>query len=64
MHRNRNSLTYQNTGSKRPSVVINKCPERQRDFLRSPVVPRTKLFSEASLPSKGQRYFDIYCWYS
>ena len=55
LNRNRNVLTSQNTGSKRPSVVINKYPERQTDFSRPPVVPGTKLFSEASLPSKGQR---------
>ena len=52
---NRNVLTSQNTGNKRPSVVINKYPERQTDFSRPPVVPGTKLFSEASLPLKGQR---------
>ena len=41
LNRNRNVLTSQNTGNKRPSVVINKFPERQTDFLRSPVVPCT-----------------------
>ena len=46
---------YQNAGNKRPSVVINKYPERQTDFSRPPVVPGTKLFSEASLPLKDQR---------
>ena len=54
LHRNRNVLT-QNTGSKRPSVVINKYPERQIEFLRPPIVPGTELFSEAFLLSKGQR---------
>ena len=60
LHRNRNVLTSQNTGTKRPSVVINKYPERQADFSRPPVVPGTKLFSEASLPSKGQRNILIF----
>ena len=46
-------FTSPNTGSKRPSVVINKHPERQRDFSQLPVFPGTKLFSEASLPPKG-----------
>ena len=55
VHRNRNLLASQNTGSKRPSIVINKYPERQTDFSRPPVVSGTKLFSEASLPSKSQR---------
>ena len=41
--RNRNVLTSQNTGSKRPSAVINKYLERQTDFSRPPVVPGTKL---------------------
>ena len=54
-NRNRNVLTSQNTGNNRPSVDINKYPERQTDFSRSPVVPGTKLISEGSLPSKGQR---------
>ena len=54
-NRNRNVLTSQNTGSNRPSVVINKYPERQTDFSRPPVVPGTKLISEGSLHSKGQR---------
>ena len=54
-NRNRNVLTSQNTGNNRPSVVINKYPERQTDFSRPPVVPGTKLISEASLHSKGQR---------
>ena len=57
LHRNINVLASQNTGSKRPSVVINKYPERQTDFSRPPVVPDTKLFSEASLPSKSQKTF-------
>ena len=39
----------------RPLVVINKYPERKTDFLPPPVVPGTKLFSEAFLSSKGQR---------
>ena len=60
LHRNRNILTSQNTGSKRLSVVINKYPERQKDFSQPPVVPGTNLFSEDSLPSKSQRHFDIY----
>ena len=60
LHKNRNVLTSQNTGSKRPSVVINKYPQRQTDFLRPPVIPGTKLFSEASLPSKGQRNILIF----
>ena len=55
LNRNRNVLTSQNTGNNRPSVVINKYPERQTDFSRPSVVPGTKLFSEGSLPSKGQR---------
>ena len=60
LHRNRNVLTSQNTGSKRPSVVISKYPERQTDFSRPPVVPGTKLFSKASLPSKGRRNILIF----
>ena len=52
---NRNVLTSQNTGNKRPSVVINKYPESQTNFTQPPAVPGTKLFSEASLPSKDQR---------
>ena len=40
---------------KRPLVVINVYLERQADFSRPPVVPGTNLFSEASLPSRGQR---------
>ena len=55
LSRNRNVLASQNTENKRTSVVINKYPERQTDFSRPPTVPGTKLFSEASLPSKGQR---------
>ena len=55
LNRNRNVLASQNIGNKRPSVVINKCPERQTNFSRSPVVPGTKLFSEASLPSTSQK---------
>ena len=59
-HTNRSSLTSQNTGCKRPSVVINKHLERQTDFSWLLVVPGTKLFSEASRPSKGHlKYFDI-----
>ena len=54
LNRNRNVLTSQNTGSKRPWVVINKYPQKQTDFTRHPVVPGTKLFSEAPLPSKDQ----------
>ena len=34
LHRNRNVLNSQNTGSKKPLVVINKHPERQTDFSR------------------------------
>ena len=60
LNRNRNVLASQNTGNKRPSVFINKYPERQTDFSRLPVVPGTKLFSEASLLSKGQRNFLIF----
>ena len=56
LNRNRNVLTSQNTGNKRPSVVVNKHPERQIDFSRPPVVPGTKLFNKVSLPSKDQRY--------
>ena len=55
LNRNRNALASQNTGKKRPLVVINAYPERQADFSRPPVVPGTNLFSEASLPSRGQR---------
>ena len=55
VHRNRNLLASQNTGSKRPSIVINKYPERQTDFSRPPVVHGPKLFSKTSLSSKGQR---------
>ena len=56
LRRNRNVFNSQNTGSKRPSVVINNYPERQTDFSRPPVIPGTKLFSEASQPSsKGIR---------
>ena len=54
-NRNRNVLISQKTGNNRPSVVINKYPERQTDFSRPPVVPVTKLISEGSLHSKGQR---------
>ena len=54
-NRNRNVLTSQNTGNNRPSVLINKYPERQTDYSRPPVVPGTKLISEGSLHSKGQR---------
>ena len=32
LNRNRNVLTSQNTGNKRPSVVIHKYPERQTNF--------------------------------
>ena len=60
LHRNWNVLTSQNVRSKRPPVVINKYPERHIDFSRPPVVPGTILFSEASLPSKGQRDILIY----
>ena len=60
LNRNRNVLTSQNTGSKRPSVVINKYPERQTDVPRPPNVPGTKLFSEVSLLSKGQRDIFIF----
>ena len=35
--------TSQNTGNKRPAVVINKYPERQTDFSRPPVAPGTTL---------------------
>ena len=55
LNRKRNVLASQNTGSKRSSVVINKHLERQTNFSRPPVVPGTELFSEVSLPSKGQR---------
>ena len=51
----RNAPTSQNTRIRRPSVVINKQPERQTFFLRLPVVPVTKLSIEASLSLKGQR---------
>ena len=54
LNRNRNVLASQNTENKRTSVVINKYPERQNEFSRPPTFPGTKLFSEASLPSKGQ----------
>ena len=60
LRRNINVLNSQNTGSKRPSVVINKYPERQTDFSRPPVIPGTKLFSEASQPSKSQRNILIF----
>ena len=60
LHRNRNVLTSQNTGSKRPSVVNNKYQERQTDLSRPPIVPGIKLFSEASLPSKVQRNILIF----
>ena len=46
-------FTSPDTGSKRPSVVIHKHPERPRDFSQLPVVPGTKLFSEDSLPPKA-----------
>ena len=55
LNRNRNVLASQNTGNKRPSVVISKYPKRQTNFSRPPVVPGTISFSEAFLPSKGQR---------
>ena len=54
-NRNRNVLTSQNTGNNRPSVVINKYPERRTDFSRPPVVLGSKLISEGSLHTKGQR---------
>ena len=54
-NRNGKVLTSQNTGNNRPSVVINKYPERQTNFSRPPIVPGTKLISEDSLHSKGQR---------
>ena len=60
LNRNRNILASQNTWSKKPSVVISKYPERQTDFSSPPIVPGTKLFSEASLPSKGQREILIF----
>ena len=60
LRRHRNVLNSQNTGSKRPSVVINKYPERQTDFSRPPVIPGAKFFSEASQPSKGQRNILIF----
>ena len=60
LHRNRYALTSQNTGSIRPSVVINKYPERQTDFLRPPLVSGTKLFSEASLPSNSHRNIVVF----
>ena len=41
LRRNRNVLNSQNTGIKRPSVVINKYPERQTDFSRPSVIPGT-----------------------
>ena len=49
-----------NTGNKRPLVAINKYPEKQTNFSRPPVVPGTKLFSDPSLPSKGQRNILIF----
>ena len=49
LNENRNVLASQNTGKKRLWVVINKYAERQIDFSRPPVVPGTKLSSEASL---------------
>ena len=60
LRRNRNVLNSQNTGSKRPSVVIIKYPERQTEFSRPPVISGTKLFSEASQPSKDQRNILIF----
>ena len=60
LRRNGNVLNSQNTGNKRPSVVINKYPERQMDFSRPPVISGTKLFSEASQQSKDQRNFLIF----
>ena len=60
LRRNRNVLNSQNTGSKRPSVVISKYPERQTNFSRPPVTSGTKLFSEAFQPSKGQRNILIF----
>ena len=54
LNRNKNVLTSQNIVIKRPSVVINKYPKKQTEFSRPPIVPGTKLFTEASLPSKGQ----------
>ena len=56
-NKNRNVLTSQNTGNNRPSVVINKYPERQIDFSRPPVVPGTKLISEGSLHLKVKETF-------
>ena len=43
LRRNRNVLNSQNTGIKRPSVVINKYPERQTDFSRPSVIPGQKV---------------------
>ena len=59
--KNRNALTSENIGNKRPSVVNNKHLQRQTDFLWLRVVPGTKSFSETSRPSKGHlKHFDIY----
>ena len=55
LNRNKNVLASQSTRNKRPSVVINKYPERQTEFSQPPVITGTKLFCEAFLPSKGQR---------
>ena len=60
IHRNRNALTSLNTKHKRPSVVINKHPERQTNFSRLPIVSGAKLFREASLPLKGQKSILIF----
>lgn len=60
LNRNRVILTSQNNWSKKPSGVISKYPERQTDFSSPPTVPGTKLFSEPSLPSKGQREILIF----
>ena len=56
-NRNKNVLTSRNTGNNRPSVVINKYPERQTGFSRPPVVTGTKLISEGSLHSKVKETF-------
>ena len=45
---------------KRPSLLINKYPERLTGFSRSSDIPGSKLFSESSLPSTHQRNILIF----
>ena len=55
INQNKNTLISQNTGSRRLSIVIHKHQKGKQNLLWVRVVPGTKLFSEASLPSQGQK---------